>query len=73
MATGQSPFTQHQLNRLTNAISLGVTKVEYNGRVTAFSSIEEMLALRDRMIRELRTQADGPPRPLAHRTVYFKQ
>lgn len=73
MATGQSPFSQTQLAALTKAIALGVTKVEYNGRTVTYSSLEMMLRLRDRMIRELSTQADGPPRPLSHRTVYFKQ
>lgn len=73
MSTGQSPFTQAQLDGLTNAIAQGVTKVEYNGRVVIYPSTEVMLRLRDRMIRELSTQADGAPRPLAHRTVYFKQ
>ena len=73
MATGQSPFSQMQLAALTTAIAQGVTKVEYNGRIVTYSSLEMMLRLRDRMIRELSTQADGPTRPLAHRTVYFKQ
>jgi hypothetical protein len=73
MATGQSPFSQAQLAALTNAISLGITKVEYNGRTVTYSSLEMMLRLRDRMIRELSSGADGVPRPLSHRTVYFKQ
>ena len=73
MATGQSPFSQSQLDALTKAISTGATKVEYNGRTVTYSSTEMMLRLRDRMIRELSTQADRPARPLAHRTVYFKQ
>jgi hypothetical protein len=73
MATGQSPFSQAQLTALTNAIALGITEVEYNGRTVRYSSLELMLSLRDRMIRELSSQADGVPRPLAHRTVHFRQ
>ena len=73
MSAGQSQFSQVQLAALTKAIALGVTKVEYNGRTVTYDSLQMMLSLRDRMIRELSTQGDGIPRPLAHRSVYFQQ
>jgi|GEM_PF-725431 predicted metal-dependent RNase len=71
--SGQSPFTQAQLDALTNAIAQGVTSVEYNGRKVTYTSIPQMIALRDRMMRELAKQSDGVPRPLANRAVFVRQ
>ena len=68
-----SGFSQAQIDALTSAIAQGVTWVEHNGKRVRYASIADMLALRDRMMRELQTQGDGPQRPLAHRSVYFKQ
>jgi hypothetical protein len=68
-----STFTQGQLDELTAAIALGVVEVEYlGGRKVRYASINQMLALRDRMLNELQNQSDAVQRPLANRSVYFK-
>lgn len=68
-----SNFTQAQLDALTAALGQGVREVSYNGRKVVYGSTAEMLALRDRMMRELQRQGDNIPRPLANRSVFFKQ
>lgn len=57
-------FTQAQIDALTLAISSGVLKVEYAGRLTMYQSTSQMIALRDRMQREL-AGGSTPVRPLA--------
>lgn len=64
-----SAFTQTQLDALTNAISQGVTRIEYDGKTVQYASIADMLALRDRMTRELGHGTSRKP-PLARRSVF---
>ncbi|RFB80411.1 phage head-tail joining protein [Methylovirgula sp. 4M-Z18] len=66
-------FTQAQLAALTKAIATGVRFVEQGGKRTQFASITDMLALRDRMIRELEGATDAPKRPLANGSVFLKR
>lgn len=66
-------FTQAQVDALSAALSQGVREVSYNGRKVVYSSTAEMIALRDRMIRELQRQGDGVPRPLAFGSVFLKR
>jgi len=67
-----STFTQTQIDALTNAIAQGVTEVVHNGKRVRYASIEVMLSLRDRMMRELEQQTADVERPLAHRSVFFR-
>jgi hypothetical protein len=69
-----SGFTQAQVDALTAAIALGVVEVEYpGGRKVKYASLKDMLALRDRMMNDIQNQSDAVQRPLANRSVYFKQ
>lgn len=65
-----SGFTQAQVDALTTAISQGVTRVEYDGKVVQYASASVMLALRDRMIRELARGTPAKRPPLARRSVF---
>ena len=67
-----SSFTPAQLTALTNAIAQGVLEVEHNGKKIRYASISTMIKLRDRMKLEIESGADVVPRPLAHRTVFFR-
>lgn len=68
-----SGFTQAQLDALTKAISTGVRFVEQGGKRTQFASIDDMLKLRDRMIKELSSQTDAIKRPLANGSVFLRR
>lgn len=52
-----SGFTEAQLAALEKAIANGVRRVTADGRTVEYGSPAEMIALRDRMIRELRGAA----------------
>lgn len=58
------PFTTANLQALTNTIAAGATRVDYpNGGGVTYASLESMLQLRDRMLRELASAGDSvPPR-----------
>jgi hypothetical protein len=47
------PFTSTQLQKLEEAISLGAKKVKYDDKEVEYSSLSEMLKVRDLMRREL--------------------
>lgn len=66
-------FTQAQLNALTAAIAQGVTRVEYDGKTVNYASINDMLGLRDRMMRELARVTDAPRAPLARASVFVRR
>ncbi|HEY4112871.1 MAG TPA: hypothetical protein VGM17_02315 [Rhizomicrobium sp.] len=67
-------FTQAQIDALTNAIASGVTQVDYGDKRVTYGSIPEMLALRDRMIKEVQNQSvTGRKRPLYHPTVFLRR
>ena len=69
-----SGFTQAQIDALSNAISLGVTEVDYGDKRIRYASIKDMLALRDRMIREVNNQnPTGQHAPLYHPTVFVRR
>lgn len=46
-------FTQSQYDALKEAISLGATQVEYGDKVVKYRSLSEMMALLNRMEKEL--------------------
>jgi hypothetical protein len=52
-------FTQAQLDRLEEAIATGTKRLEYEGKVTEFQSLEQMLDLRLLMIGELNPGQGG--------------
>lgn len=62
-------FTQAQFDAISDAIASGVLEVTVNGQTVRYQSTKDMLALRDRMQRELQTAA-GTGRPVA-RTARF--
>lgn len=59
-------FTQTQLDALEQAISLGVTTVDYGDRKVTYRSLAEMTRIRDMMRRDL-GQTTGAPKTI--RTV----
>lgn len=71
--SGTGVFTQAQLTALTNAIAQGATRVEYDGKVINYASINEMLALRDRIVRELGRASDAPRVPLSRGSVFVRR
>jgi len=46
-------FTQTQIDAIDAALAAGVTSVSHNGKTVTYRNAAEMLALRDRMVREL--------------------
>ena len=46
-------FSQAQLDAIENAIAAGVTTVSYEGKSTNFRSLDEMLRVRDIIMRAL--------------------
>jgi len=54
MATGS--FTTSELETLSAAIATGATEVRYADRTVRYNSLQQMLELRDRMVRELAQQ-----------------
>ncbi len=46
-------FSQAQLDAIENAIAAGVTTVSYEGKSSAFRSLDEMLRVRDIIMRAL--------------------
>lgn len=67
-----SGFTQTQIDALTSAISQGALTIEYNGRRVTYASLNEMIRLRDRMMREVNAQGDAVPRLLARSSVFAR-
>jgi hypothetical protein len=67
-----SQFTKGQLDALTASIAQGVLMFDHLGRRTTFRSIKDMLALRDRMMRELDSADPNlPTRPVANASVFL--
>ena len=52
-------FTQAQLDQLEQCIATGTKRLEYEGKVTEFQSLKEMLDLRLLMIGELSPGTTG--------------
>jgi thiamine monophosphate synthase len=46
-------FSQNQLDALEEAIAKGVTRVQYEDKEIVYRSLDEMMRLRDKMLREL--------------------
>jgi len=72
-----SNFTQAQLDALTAAIAQGMLRVEYSEpgggtRMVIYNTRDDMLGLRDRMIREMNAVGDGIPRPNARGSVFTR-
>lgn len=66
-------FTPQQLQALTNAIAQGITRVEYPGHATVnYASIEDMLKLRDRMVKEMNSVGDNVRPPVARPSVFVR-
>ncbi len=55
-------FTQAQLDALDTALAQGALSVEYGGKRVTYRSLEEMLALREQMQRELAPTATAAQR-----------
>lgn len=58
-------FTQAQYDALTEAIALGAYSIQFNGKMTNFRSLDEMLALQQKMAVQLgiskkRTRVNTP-------------
>jgi hypothetical protein len=72
-----SGFTQAQIDALTAALAGGAKEVNYgDGRGSVvYQDTATMLALRDRMIREVQNQnpAGGGKLPLYHPTVFTRR
>jgi hypothetical protein len=64
-------FTQAQVDALTAAIGQGVTRVEYDGKIVSYASIDDMLKLRDRMLREVAAAGDTPRPPLCRPSIFL--
>lgn len=65
------PFTQVNLTALTAAIAGGVVRVDYpGGGGVTYADLNKMIALRDRMIRELKSQGNGSAPPVARHSVF---
>jgi len=72
-----SPFTQAQLDELTAAIAQGRLRVEYSEpgggtRLVIYNTRDDMLGLRDRMMRELSAAQGDIPRPNARGSVFVR-
>ena len=71
-------FTQAQVAALSAQIALGVREVWHNGKKTQFQTLDEMIALRDRMKGEIaaaESAAAPTPKPvpcMTRRTVFFR-
>lgn len=57
-------YTQTQLDALKDAIARGARSVSHDGKTISFHSLDEMLALAERMEREL--QGSISRRPMVH-------
>ena len=67
-------FTPEQLAKLEQAIALGARSLEHNGKRTEFQSLTQMLALRDRMRNEIRTDLDPDnPVPCMTRPTFYRR
>lgn len=76
MAAFTTEFTQDEVAKLSKNIALGVRELDHNGKKTTFQSIEEMLALRDRMKVEIAAAAAAAaptpsPIPCMTRRTFF--
>ena len=59
---GGMAYTQSQLDRLEQAIALGVTRVEYKDSVTQYQKLSDLIALRDQMKAELGVETTATAR-----------
>lgn len=57
-------YTQAQVDALKTAIAQGARSVSHDGKTVTFHSLAEMLALAERMEREL--QGSATRRPMVH-------
>ena len=57
-------FAQAQLDALEEAIAEGADEVRYGDRAVRYKSMKDMLALRDKMRRDLSLAGDGSTRVL---------
>lgn len=70
-------FTQAQVDQITKNIASGVREIEHNGKKTQFQTLEEMIALRDRMKTEIAaavaaTSASSKVPFMTRRTVFLR-
>lgn len=68
-------FTQAQVDQITRSIASGVREIEHNGKKTQFQSLEEMIALRDRMKIEIAAAAPSASSRvpfMTRRTVFIR-
>jgi hypothetical protein len=65
-------WTDPQITALANALALGVTLVEYDGKRTQYRSLAEMRSLLREMETDRDIHADKPLRPLSRPTVFVR-
>lgn len=65
-------FTQADIDRITEQIAGGVRRVTIDGKTVEYESVDQMIAVRDRMQRELNTAAGIAPRVMTRRTTFAR-
>lgn len=65
-------FTQNDIDNLSRKIAQGVRKVTIDGKAVEYGTLDEMIAARDRMQRELDAVSGSGPRVMTRRTTFTR-